>query len=67
MVQPLSEKVVFFTNLGQGFSKRVFFFLVFESLEKNIGYLKHEIHVCPCFWHFGLWYFHNYAQISFER
>ena len=62
----------FFTNLGQGLSQKVGFFLIFQQILRpgfldKIGTLKHEIHLCLCFWLFWLLYFQNFVQILYER
>ena len=45
-------------NLGQGLSKEVGLFLLFEPILgggflRNVGSVKQESHLCPCFWLFS--------------
>ena len=47
---------IIFTNLGQGLSQKVCFFLIFEQ---NVGFFKQEIYLRPCLWLFRCCIFTN--------
>ena len=53
------SKVANFTNLGQGLSKKVGFFLIFEQIVRP-GFFDKMLG----FWLFGLFYFHNYICLN---
>ena len=48
----------FFTHLGQSLSQKIGLFPTFSLnltnclFIQNVGSLKQEVHLCPCFWHF---------------
>ena len=67
MVPPLSQKWLFVTNLGQSFSQKVDFFLIFEAILRT-GFLDKMLAVSNkkstfvFVSGFLMLYFHDFAQ-----